>query len=70
MESIIQSFVTFLGVYAAAGIVFALPFSFWGAPRIDPAAKGSPLGFRLLLLPAATALWPLLLIKWIKALQT
>lgn len=32
MESIIQSFVTFLGVYAAAGIVFALPFSFWGRP--------------------------------------
>ena len=53
-----------IGMYFALGICFALAFALWGAQTIDPAAKGmSPLA-RVLILPGATALWPLLLLKW------
>lgn len=52
-------------VYLAAGLAFALLFVVAGAPRIDPAARGLPWSARLLLLPGATALWPLMLVKWV-----
>ena len=36
-----------------------------GVERIDPAAKGASRGFRLIIVPGAVALWPLLLRRWI-----
>ena len=54
-----------LGVYAAAGLVFAIAFVLRGVERIDPAAKGASWGFRLIVLPGVVALWPLLLRRWI-----
>lgn len=51
--------------YAALGVAFAIAFVFYGVERIDPAAKASPLMFRLLILPGAAALWPLLLKRWL-----
>lgn len=51
--------------YLAAGILFALFFSFAGAARLDRAAKGAGLLFRLFILPGAALLWPLLLLIWI-----
>ena len=54
-----------LGAYLGAGAVFALGFAIWGAARIDPAAHGMPISARLLLVPGAAALWPLLLWKCI-----
>ncbi len=55
-----------LGAYAAVGIVFALVFAWRGAARIDPAAVGSTRGFRLIILPGSAALWPLLLLRWLR----
>lgn len=52
------------GVYAAIGIVFALAFVTRGVWRIDPAARGASFGFRLVVLPGAMALWPLLARRW------
>jgi len=52
-------------LYAAAGFVFALAFLTVGISRIDPAARGSGLGFRLTILPGVVALWPLMLVRWI-----
>ena len=50
-----------LQVYLAAGALFAILFvSIW-VGRIDPAARGGTLGFRLAILPGVVALWPLLL---------
>ena len=62
-----EVFLAIVGAYAGLGIVFALAFAIWGAAAIDAAAKGSPLGFRLLIIPAAAALWPLLAIRWLQA---
>jgi hypothetical protein len=53
--------------YTAAGTAFALAFVTAGVGRLDPSARGAPLGFRLLILPGAGALWPLLAVKWIRA---
>jgi hypothetical protein len=55
-----------LGLYAAAGLLFALPFLAWGLPRIDTAARGTSLAFRLIILPGAIALWPVLLRQWLR----
>jgi len=52
------------GVYAAAGLVFALAFVARGVERVDPAAPGATLGFRLIVLPGVVALWPLLARRW------
>jgi hypothetical protein len=52
------------GVYLGLGAVFAVLFAWRGVERVDPAAAGGSLGFRLLILPGAAALWPLLLRRW------
>lgn len=53
--------------YAAAGIAFALAFVALGARRIDPGAAAGTIGFRMLILPATAALWPLLAWRWLTA---
>ena len=59
-----EAIVAILGLYAAAGVVFAIAFVVRGVERIDGHAKGAGWGFRLLILPGAAALWPLLLRRW------
>jgi hypothetical protein len=58
-----------LGVYLACGFLFALPFVFLGVGRIDPHASHGSWGFRLLIIPGATALWPILLHRWVKGIH-
>lgn len=53
------------GLYLLAGLLFALGFATVGVQRVDPAARGGTWGFRLLILPGAAALWPLLLARWV-----
>ena len=56
-------------VYIASGLVFA-PFFVWrGVGRIDPAAKGAGIGFRLVILPGVAALWPVMLRRWLGGRQ-
>ena len=54
-----------LGSYAAIGLLFGLAFGFFGAGKIDPAAKTMPIGARLIILPATMLLWPLMAVKWV-----
>ncbi len=61
---------TALGVYGAAGAVFAVPFAWRGAGAIDPAARRGTWGFRLLTVPGAAALWPVMLAKWLRAARS
>lgn len=53
--------------YLAAGIVFGAAFVLRGAAAIDHAAHGSGIGFKIVILPASVALWPVLLMKWMRA---
>ncbi len=53
-----------LEVYAALGLAFALAFVSFGVQEIDPEAKRTRLGFRLLIIPGVMAFWPMLLRRW------
>ncbi len=54
-------------LYLIAGILFAILSLSKGIKKVDAAAHGSGWGFRLVILPGIIVLWPVLLIKWIKA---
>ena len=60
-----ELFVDFVALYSALGVLFALPFVTTGVQRIDSQAKGSGLGFRVLIFPGTVAFWPLLLHRWV-----
>lgn len=50
-------------LYLGLGLGFAIWFAAKGSGRLDPVAKNGSAGFRLLLLPGATILWPFLLVR-------
>lgn len=56
-----------IAVYALAGVAFAVVFALRGAGRLDPAARTGSWGFRLVIIPAAAALWPWLLGRWLRS---
>ncbi len=58
----------FFLVYSVIGLVFGLAFVFVGYKKIDRTAEGAGIGVRLLWLPAALALWPLVLFRWLRPL--
>ncbi len=53
-------------LYFIIGPFFAIWFAFIGSNKMDEAARGGKLGFRLILLPASFALWPLLAWKYMR----
>ena len=58
-----------LGVYLGCGFAFAVPFALVGVKQIDPHAEHGSWGFRLLIMPGAMALWPLLLKRWLSGVK-
>lgn len=58
--------VRLLALYAGAGLVFALFFVTRGVGRVDPVARESTWGFRLIIVPGVVALWPLLARRWLR----
>ena len=54
-----------LALYAALGILVAVAFVSVGVTHVQPASM--TLGARVLILPGATALWPYVLIRWLRA---
>jgi hypothetical protein len=61
MDQVIPVLVYLGFAYVALGLLFAVPFAFRFVNRLDPDARDGSLGFRLLIIPGAAALWPLLL---------
>jgi hypothetical protein len=59
-----EGFVLAGEIYLALGALVALAFAAFGIVRIDPAARGSSIVFRLMVIPGATLLWPLVALKW------
>lgn len=55
------------GAYALAGIVVGIAFVARGVETLDASARGAGLGFRMVILPAAAGLWPIVLRKWLAA---
>lgn len=59
-----------IGVYLLMGLLFAAWFVAFGVGRVDPVARGAGVGFRVLIAPGCAALWPWMLLKWIRASRT
>ena len=57
------------GVYLLCGLVFAVPFVLIGVGRIDLHAAHGTWGFRVLIVPGTTLLWPLLARRWLKGVH-
>jgi hypothetical protein len=54
-------------LYAVAGIVIAAAFVAFGVTRVLPALATVTLAARFLLFPGAVALWPYVLIRWLRS---
>jgi hypothetical protein len=67
MEAITPVILALIGAYLALGIPVGIAFIARGVDRIDPAMGSSPKRVRLVILPGAVALWPILLVKWVRA---
>ena len=65
MHPIVAFLLGALALYAAIGVATALAFVTFGVTRVQPA--GVSLGARILILPGAAALWPYVLMRWLKA---
>jgi hypothetical protein len=65
MHPLVAFLLNILALYAAIGVVTALAFAAFGATRVQPAPVS--LGARILILPGAVALWPYVLLRWLKA---
>jgi len=61
-----ELFVGGLAAYALTGAAFSVAFVVFGIHRVDPMAEHSPVGFRLIVMPAVAALWPLFLGRWLR----
>ncbi len=57
------------GLYLLCGFMFAIPFVLVGVAKIDPHAAHGSWGFRILILPGTTLLWPLLAKRWISGVH-
>ena len=56
-----------LALYCLAGVAIGAAFVIAGVSRVLPHNPTFTPGARLLLLPAAAALWPYVLLRWMKA---
>lgn len=63
---LVENLVLLATLYAAVGLVFAVAFVSVGVQRIDPAARGAGIGFRLIVIPGVAALWPWLAVRWVR----
>ena len=64
-ETIVTGLEWYLRIGAGVALVFALVVG-----RVVPSAKGGSILFRILMLPAATLLWPLIVLRTARALAT
>ncbi len=53
-------------VFLTCGLVFGVAFVAFGVGRLDAAARGTSITFRLLILPGTMVFWPLLAVRWVK----
>ena len=54
-------------IYVLVGLLVGIAFVLRGVGRVDGAAAGSPFVFRLVILPGSVGLWPVVLLKWLRA---
>ncbi len=66
METLIKIIPILILIYFGIGVLFGIYFFIKGAAKIDSLISESKWTVRLLLVPGAIGLWPILLIKILK----
>jgi hypothetical protein len=61
-----QFLVSALATYLACGVIFAAVFLWRWVGRLDPLAEHGTVGFRALVFPGVTALWPIFVMRLIR----
>lgn len=61
------AFWTLLAIYACIGILIAIPFAFLAAHRILPEPADMTFGARVLIIPGAIIVWPIVLKRWLQS---
>ena len=56
-----------VATWFAVGALVAVPFLLFAVGAAVEGAKGSSVAFRLMMLPAAALLWPIVLRLWIRS---
>ncbi len=67
MSSAVMIFLAVVAVYLLAGLLTGLAFVGFGVTRVLTPPAPVTLGARILLLPGAAALWPYVLMRWLRA---
>ncbi len=62
-EPLAEAVIRMATIYLGVGLVFAIPFAWRWAERLDPVAREGTQGFRILLLPGGVLLWPWLAVR-------
>jgi len=57
----VDALLIMIAAYAVIGGVLGVWFVTRGVDRVDPVVAGSPRGFRMIILPGAVILWPIVL---------
>jgi hypothetical protein len=58
-----------LALYAAVGVAVAAAFVVFGVTRVLPDPVPVTVGARVLIFPGAAALWPYVLVRWLKSVR-
>ena len=58
-----------IALYATVGVVIAVAFLVFGVTRVLSEPAPVTLGARIMLFPGAVALWPYVLIRWLKSFR-
>jgi hypothetical protein len=56
-----------LALYAGVGVAIGIAFVASGVTRVLPEPMPVTIGARILLFPGAAALWPYVLVRWLKS---
>ena len=64
---VIETILMLVSAYLLLGLLFAIAFVIKGVTVVDEGAQGCSAGFRIIIIPGAMLLWPVLLKKWIHA---
>jgi len=64
MHPVVALLLNALALYAAICVATALAFVSFGVTRVQPVSVS--LGARILILPGAAALWPYVLVRWLR----
>ena len=66
---IVEIIVMIILGYLGLGFLFSIYFVSVGVSKVDPAAKGSGIGFKLIIIPGVLVFWPMFLIRIAKGIS-